>query len=175
MNKNRGLDPVADGPVRTRTVSHTTSHTRRQVTGKFSAVVDKVRLAGPLALYNGALAASSATFGAWKSSGLMLLVPMSCGRHPLTLRSTLYPFSVLLRRQWDTIRELCLNCPFAFPLSRASHSPSLAPLEVGSPRTIICPRRSPAKTHNWPNSDVEPCWGSAARPCRTRAAIRSVS
>jgi Mitochondrial carrier protein len=35
----------------------------RQVTGKFSAVVDKVKLAGPLALYNGALASASATFG----------------------------------------------------------------------------------------------------------------
>lgn len=33
-----------------------------QVTGKFSAVVDKVKLAGPRALYNGALAAASATF-----------------------------------------------------------------------------------------------------------------
>lgn len=33
-----------------------------QVTGKFSNVVDKVRLSGPLALYNGSLAASSATF-----------------------------------------------------------------------------------------------------------------
>lgn len=33
-----------------------------QVTGKFSAVVDKVKVAGPLALYNGALAAASATF-----------------------------------------------------------------------------------------------------------------
>ena len=33
-----------------------------QVTGKFSAVVDKVKLAGPLTLYNGALAAASATF-----------------------------------------------------------------------------------------------------------------
>ena len=33
-----------------------------QVTGKFSAVVDKVKLAGPFALYNGALAAASATF-----------------------------------------------------------------------------------------------------------------
>ena len=33
-----------------------------QVTGKFSAVVDKVKLAGPFALYNGAIAAASATF-----------------------------------------------------------------------------------------------------------------
>jgi hypothetical protein len=33
-----------------------------QVTGKFSAVVDKVRIAGPMALYNGSLAAASATF-----------------------------------------------------------------------------------------------------------------
>jgi Mitochondrial carrier protein len=33
-----------------------------QVTGKFSSVVDKVKLAGPLSLYNGALAAASATF-----------------------------------------------------------------------------------------------------------------
>ena len=33
-----------------------------QVTGKFSAVADKVRVAGPFALYNGAIAASSATF-----------------------------------------------------------------------------------------------------------------
>jgi hypothetical protein len=33
-----------------------------QVTGKFSAVVDKVKLAGPLSLYNGAIAAASATF-----------------------------------------------------------------------------------------------------------------
>ena len=33
-----------------------------QVTGKFSSVVDKVRASGPLALYNGSIAASSATF-----------------------------------------------------------------------------------------------------------------
>ena len=33
-----------------------------QVTGKFSAVTDKMRAAGPLSLYNGALAAASATF-----------------------------------------------------------------------------------------------------------------
>lgn len=33
-----------------------------QVTGKFSAVTDKVKAAGPMALYNGALAAASATF-----------------------------------------------------------------------------------------------------------------
>lgn len=33
-----------------------------QVTGKFSSVVDKVRIAGPLALYNGAIAAATATF-----------------------------------------------------------------------------------------------------------------
>ena len=33
-----------------------------QVTGKFSAVVDKVKSSGPRALYNGSLAAASATF-----------------------------------------------------------------------------------------------------------------
>ena len=33
-----------------------------QVTGKFSAVVDKVKTAGPLSLYNGSIAAASATF-----------------------------------------------------------------------------------------------------------------
>lgn len=33
-----------------------------QVTGKFSNVVDKVKLNGPRALYNGSIAASSATF-----------------------------------------------------------------------------------------------------------------
>lgn len=38
------------------------NQTTMQVTGKFSAVVDKVKVAGPLALYNGALAAASATF-----------------------------------------------------------------------------------------------------------------
>lgn len=38
------------------------SQTTMQVTGKFSNVVDKIKLAGPLTLYNGALAAASATF-----------------------------------------------------------------------------------------------------------------
>jgi hypothetical protein len=33
-----------------------------QVTGKFSNVVDKVKATGPLSLYNGSLAAASATF-----------------------------------------------------------------------------------------------------------------
>jgi len=33
-----------------------------QVTGKFSAVLDKVKIAGPGALYNGSIAAASATF-----------------------------------------------------------------------------------------------------------------
>lgn len=39
-----------------------TCKTTMQVTGKFSAVVDKVKLAGPLALWNGSLGAASATF-----------------------------------------------------------------------------------------------------------------
>jgi len=39
-----------------------TVKTTMQVTGKFSNVVDKVRLAGPMTLYNGSLAAASATF-----------------------------------------------------------------------------------------------------------------
>jgi hypothetical protein len=39
-----------------------TVKTTMQVTGKFSAVVDKVKAVGPLALYNGSIAAASATF-----------------------------------------------------------------------------------------------------------------
>lgn len=39
-----------------------TVKTTMQVTGKFSNVVDKVKINGPFALYNGALAAASATF-----------------------------------------------------------------------------------------------------------------
>lgn len=39
-----------------------TTKTTMQVTGKFSAVVDKVRVNGPLSLYNGSIAAASATF-----------------------------------------------------------------------------------------------------------------
>mmetsp|Transcript_22596 Transcript_22596/g.62842 ORF Transcript_22596/g.62842 Transcript_22596/m.62842 type:complete len:293 (+) Transcript_22596:154-1032(+) len=39
-----------------------TVKTTMQVTGKFSAVVDKVKLNGPLSLYNGSIAAASATF-----------------------------------------------------------------------------------------------------------------
>jgi len=39
-----------------------TVKTTMQVTGKFSAVVDKVKVNGPMALYNGSIAASSATF-----------------------------------------------------------------------------------------------------------------
>mmetsp|Transcript_30785 Transcript_30785/g.45604 ORF Transcript_30785/g.45604 Transcript_30785/m.45604 type:complete len:241 (-) Transcript_30785:325-1047(-) len=39
-----------------------TVKTTMQVTGKFSNVVDKVKLGGPLTLYNGAIAAASATF-----------------------------------------------------------------------------------------------------------------
>lgn len=39
-----------------------TVKTTMQVTGKFSAVVDKMKLGGPLILYNGSLAAASATF-----------------------------------------------------------------------------------------------------------------
>lgn len=39
-----------------------TVKTTMQVTGKFSAVTDKVKSVGPLALYNGAIAAASATF-----------------------------------------------------------------------------------------------------------------
>mmetsp|Transcript_14132 Transcript_14132/g.15810 ORF Transcript_14132/g.15810 Transcript_14132/m.15810 type:complete len:298 (-) Transcript_14132:28-921(-) len=39
-----------------------TVKTTMQVTGKFSAVTDKIKATGPLALYNGALAAASATF-----------------------------------------------------------------------------------------------------------------
>ncbi len=33
-----------------------------QVTGKFSSVVDKIKLSGPLVLYNGSIAAATATF-----------------------------------------------------------------------------------------------------------------
>mmetsp|Transcript_7783 Transcript_7783/g.12354 ORF Transcript_7783/g.12354 Transcript_7783/m.12354 type:complete len:302 (+) Transcript_7783:103-1008(+) len=39
-----------------------TVKTTMQVTGKFSSVVDKVKTAGPLCLYNGSIAAASATF-----------------------------------------------------------------------------------------------------------------
>jgi hypothetical protein len=39
-----------------------TVKTTMQVTGKFGAVVDKVKLGGPIVLYNGSLAAASATF-----------------------------------------------------------------------------------------------------------------
>jgi len=39
-----------------------TVKTTMQVTGKFSNVVDKVKATGPLSLYNGSLAAASATF-----------------------------------------------------------------------------------------------------------------
>jgi len=39
-----------------------TVKTTMQVTGKFSAVTDKIKATGPRALYNGALAAASATF-----------------------------------------------------------------------------------------------------------------
>jgi len=39
-----------------------TTKTTMQVTGKFSAVVDKVKINGPLSLYNGSIAAASATF-----------------------------------------------------------------------------------------------------------------
>jgi len=39
-----------------------TVKTTMQVTGKFSAVTDKLKTNGPIALYNGALAAASATF-----------------------------------------------------------------------------------------------------------------
>jgi hypothetical protein len=39
-----------------------TVKTTMQVTGKFSSVVDKVKATGPLTLYNGSLAAASATF-----------------------------------------------------------------------------------------------------------------
>merc|ERR1712151_1187400 len=39
-----------------------TTKTTMQVTGKFSAVVDKVKTNGPLSLYNGSIAAASATF-----------------------------------------------------------------------------------------------------------------
>lgn len=39
-----------------------TVKTTMQVTGKFSNVVDKVRVTGPLSLYNGSIAAASATF-----------------------------------------------------------------------------------------------------------------
>jgi len=39
-----------------------TVKTTMQVTGKFSAVVDKIKVGGPLTLYNGAIAAASATF-----------------------------------------------------------------------------------------------------------------
>ena len=39
-----------------------TVKTTMQVTGKFSSVVDKVKVTGPFALYNGSLAAASATF-----------------------------------------------------------------------------------------------------------------
>lgn len=39
-----------------------TVKTTMQVTGKFSAVADKVRINGPFTLWNGAVAAASATF-----------------------------------------------------------------------------------------------------------------
>jgi hypothetical protein len=39
-----------------------TVKTTMQVTGKFTSVVDKIKVGGPLTLYNGSIAAASATF-----------------------------------------------------------------------------------------------------------------
>jgi hypothetical protein len=44
------------------TKTHTQKQTTMQVTGKFSSVVDKIKLSGPLVLYNGSIAAATATF-----------------------------------------------------------------------------------------------------------------
>jgi len=53
---------VAAGAFRIFLMPVDTVKTTMQVTGKFSSVVDKVRVAGPLCLYNGAIAAATATF-----------------------------------------------------------------------------------------------------------------
>lgn len=53
---------VAAGAFRILLMPVDTVKTTMQVTGKFSSVVDKIRVAGPLCLYNGSIAAATATF-----------------------------------------------------------------------------------------------------------------
>jgi hypothetical protein len=53
---------VAAGLFRIVLMPIDTVKTTMQVTGKFSSVADKVRLNGPLTLWNGSIAAASATF-----------------------------------------------------------------------------------------------------------------
>lgn len=76
MTLMNSYDSTRDLPVGLKTVSASaaaaifriflmpidTVKTTMQVTGKFSNVVDKVKANGPLSLYNGAIAAASATF-----------------------------------------------------------------------------------------------------------------
>jgi hypothetical protein len=53
---------VAAGLFRIVLMPVDTVKTTMQVTGKFSSVVDKIKLNGPLTLWNGSIAAASATF-----------------------------------------------------------------------------------------------------------------
>ena len=70
------MESTKDLPVGVKTVAASTAaalfriflmpidtvKTTMQVTGKFSAVADKMKAGGPLILYNGSIAAASATF-----------------------------------------------------------------------------------------------------------------
>ena len=76
MTAMNAMESTKDLPVAAKTVAASsaaalfriflmpidTVKTTMQVTGKFSAVVDKMKVGGPLILYNGSLAAASATF-----------------------------------------------------------------------------------------------------------------
>jgi hypothetical protein len=103
-----------------------TVKTTMQVTGKFSSVVDKMRASGPLTLYNGSLAAASATF---------------VGHYPYVYK--------------QNGRAVCLSiCPFIIHIAPVQISHSLAPFHfafflvpfscvciVGLRLTITCRKR----------------------------------
>ena len=52
-----------------------TVKTTMQVTGKFSSVVDKIKVNGPLTLYNGSIAAASATVSLVESCKWIAILP----------------------------------------------------------------------------------------------------
>jgi hypothetical protein len=83
-----------------------TVKTTMQVTGKFSNVVDKVKVNGPFALYNGSLAAASATFVGHYP--YVLVIALSQRYHHNLVNYLLTPLSLFCRHQSQLVRHVQL-------------------------------------------------------------------
>jgi hypothetical protein len=130
-----------------------TVKTTMQVTGKFSSVVEKVKLVGPRGLYIGSLAAASASF---------------VGHYPYVL-VCFVALQIVLGVMCHVLRASTHSIRTALYIYIHTHTHT-----AGSLPTITCRRRFPSKTRKWPNWVALPLLVFAPRPFPTPCPTRSV-